>query len=302
MASSTGMKNILITGATGKQGGATLAALVKHQESLPRPRFNIFALSRDISSPSAKPLAALPNVSLVQGNLSESSSIFKSVGAPVWGAYLVQTLGHEEEAQGKAFIDAAMAAKVKHLVFSSVDRGNGQPPTNVPHFASKYGIEQHLFSKAPQAGLTWTILRPVAFLDNYTNDFFGRVFGAIWRQLGDKPFSLIATRDIGFWGAKSFYESDTWGKDRDIPLSGTALTFDEANKIFKEETGKDMPATFGFVSTAVKTLSKEFGTMTKFFADPGFSDIDSDALRKENPDLQSFGTWIKQSSPYRSWA
>lgn len=80
---------ILVTGATGKQGGAVVNALLKCGAD-----FRILALTRDPASPSAQRLAAKSkNISLVQGNLNEPDAIFpnaKKVEPSIWGVFSVQ--------------------------------------------------------------------------------------------------------------------------------------------------------------------------------------------------------------------
>lgn len=81
---------LLITGATGKQGGSVIKALLARNTN-----FKILAVTRDVNSPSAKRLAAAsPNITLVQGNLDNTEAIFqdakKAVQESVWGVFSVQ--------------------------------------------------------------------------------------------------------------------------------------------------------------------------------------------------------------------
>ena len=81
---------ILVTGATGKQGGAVIAALLAQKAS-----FQLLALTRDSSSASARRLASKsPNITLIEGNLDDARSVFekakKATSAPIWGVFSVQ--------------------------------------------------------------------------------------------------------------------------------------------------------------------------------------------------------------------
>src|SRR5690606_21489140 len=104
-----------------------------------------------------------------------------------------------EEKQGKALIDVALAERVKHFVYTSVDRGGDrslQNPTNIPHFISKHNIEKYLLDKtANGAKMEYTILRPVAFFDNMVPGFMGNVFNASWKWVGNKKLQFIAVED-----------------------------------------------------------------------------------------------------------
>jgi uncharacterized protein YbjT (DUF2867 family) len=169
-------KPILVTGATGKQGGAVVNALL---ESPNAKDFTILAVTRNPESASAKRLVER-GVQIVQGDLNDVEDIFSAAKAvnkePIWGVFSVQTPMAKstnvqtEEAQGKALVDAALAHDVKFFVYSSIDRGGEKSfdnPTPIPHFISKHNIEHHLVDKAGAKGekLGWTILRPTAFLD-----------------------------------------------------------------------------------------------------------------------------------------
>jgi len=183
---STTTRALVVTGATGKQGGALIEALLANKSH----PFTIYAVTRNQSSASAKSLAAKPNVHVIQGDFTDSAAIFKQVKSP-WGLFSVTTpMGRggatKEEAQGKAITAAALEAGVQHIVFTSVNRGanSDTDPTYVPHFISKKNVEDDIKEKSKSRGTTWTMLRPVAFYENLTNDFMGRTFWGIWRQNG----------------------------------------------------------------------------------------------------------------------
>ena len=143
---------------------------------------NIFAVTRDPSSSAAKSLASDPRVKIVKGDLNNSQTLFEGL-PPIWGVYSLQTFAGKgqstavEQQQGTKLVDAAIAhGHVKHFVYTSADRGgrkSNSDPTDIPHFISKYHIEKHLLAKAQEHGLGYTILRPVAFMENLTNDFAG---------------------------------------------------------------------------------------------------------------------------------
>lgn len=84
------MTTVLITGATGKQGGSVVKNLL--EKSAP---FKILAVTRDANSAAAKKLAQKsPNITLIQGNLDDPAAIFENVkrqiSTPVWGVFSVQ--------------------------------------------------------------------------------------------------------------------------------------------------------------------------------------------------------------------
>lgn len=250
-------KKLLIMGGTGKQGGAAIDALLKSQSN-----FQILALTRNASSPSALRLASNPQITLVEGDASSPASIF-AAHKPIHGVFCMTSMGKvSEEDQAKPLIDAAAANGVQHFVFTSVDRGgpgrSEQNPTVIPHFASKHRIEEYLKEKSATASpqMDWTILRPVAFMDNLTPDFMGKGFASMWGGVGAKPLQLVSVHDIGVFAARAFTDPAAY-KGRAISLAGDELTLEQGKKVFKQVEGYDMPETWGFVGAGIKMMSKE---------------------------------------------
>ena len=143
-------KTVLVTGATGRQGGA----VVRHMLA---KRWKLRALTRKTSSHAAQALAR-QGVEVVQGDLEDPSSV-ASASAGVYGVYSVQDFwaagARREVQQGKNVPDTAKKAGVKHFVYSSV--GGAERNTGIPHWESKWEIEKHIRS----LGLPATVLGPV---------------------------------------------------------------------------------------------------------------------------------------------
>jgi len=293
------LKPILITGATGKQGGSVLRALLAHPKYSPTT-YPIYAVTRNPSSPSSTRLAALSSsISLIAGDLNDTPAIFSSLPTKPWGVFSVQLPGKTEVPQGKALVDAAVQAGVSHFVYTSVDRAGGDDPTNVPHFMTKHEIERYLMKKSEESNgnMSYTILRPVFFLDNLEWGFIGKVIATTWRNaVGPHKLQVIATTDIGAVGARAFLENDNpLFKNKGISLAGDELTFEEANKIFLEKTGQGIPVTFGFLATLLLWASKDMRLMFKFFVAKGYG-ADLAAVRNINEGLMDFPTWVERSS------
>ncbi|MCJ1341441.1 hypothetical protein MMC09_006737 [Bachmanniomyces sp. S44760] len=296
-------KTLLITGATGKQGGAVIDALLGSQTT---PPFHIVGVTRSTKSKGAQALASRPNCSVVEGKLEDSESIFKQVAGQVWGVYSVTVPQSEKEGEvklAKKLIDASVNNGVKHFVFSSVDRGGPEKSdaddTFVPHFATKAHIEQYLKQAAalsPQ-GMTWTILRPVAFLENFTPNFLGKAFSSFWQSMGNQPLQLVATRDIGKFGALAFMNPEKY-RNQSLSLAGDNLTHKEAEKIFQDEIGYTMPRTFGFISSALQWANPaDIGVMFKWFNQVGYGASIQDCKR-QNPEMMDFKTWLHEQSGF----
>ena len=76
------------------------------------------------------------------------------------------------------------------------------------------------------------------------------------------------------------------------------MTLPQAKKAFREAVGYDMPASFTFMGSALIFMVKEMRLMFKWFADTGYG-ADIKALRREVPEMQDFGTWVRESSGFR---
>ncbi|KAH7382746.1 hypothetical protein DE146DRAFT_623379 [Phaeosphaeria sp. MPI-PUGE-AT-0046c] len=291
---------LLITGATGKQGGSVINALLKADAP-----FDIIAVTRNAQSSSAqKLLQKSPKIKLVTGDFKAIDDIFRQAKAatkyPIWGV----PLGSNEETHGKALVDAALRNGVSHFVYTSADRGpdSENTPTPVPHFITKHNIEQHLFAKTKGTNMTWTVLRPVAFYDNLTPDFFGKVFTTSFRmRLGEeaKKLQMIATSDVGFFGAQAFLRAESAEyKNMSMSLAGDELSFSELKAVFEKNTGETLPTTFNLLAGLIQWMSKDFGYMMKWMRTDGFG-ADIASMKTAKPDVKDFGTWLDTESVWK---
>ncbi|KAI0892789.1 NAD(P)-binding protein [Annulohypoxylon nitens] len=305
-------KVLLILGATGKQGGAVIDALLSRAQE----KFTILAVTRDAKSPSAQRLAEKSSsIKLVQGNLDDVPSLFQEArkvhSQPIWGVYSVQiSMGtgvtlEGEIAQGKDLIDESIKAGVKHFVYGSVERGGDEAswdnPTPIPHFQSKYHIERHLRdSTAPGKtgeSMGWTVLRPVAFMDNLSPGFPTKVFiAALRNHLGNKPLQWISSTDIGVFAMKAFTEPEKWNR-RAVGLAGDQLSFDELSASFSRATGSPVPVTYWFFGSVLTYLATELSIMIRWFASDGYK-ADVAARRKDHPDILTIEKWLVKESKF----
>ncbi|KAK2055764.1 NmrA-like family protein [Colletotrichum caudatum] len=291
---------ILVCGSTGKQGGALINSLVEQNADL-----EILAVTRNASSASAQRLLKKsPKIRLVQGHIADPTTLFKTArevaGSPIWGVFSVQvvlTTGGSESDIGRALVDEALRAGVRFFVYTSADRHGAENPTNVPHFIHKHEIERHLFAKAKGTDMDWAILRPVAFMEDLTDDFAGRVFATAWRMaIREKPLQLVAVSDVGRVAADAFLHPDKY-KGRGISLAGDELTIDQFAAVFRKTTGRELPETNRIFGWLIMALVKDFGWMFKWFYDVGFG-VDIQELRREYPELKDFETWLRTESDF----
>lgn len=299
-------RTLLVTGATGKQGRALIESLLALPESA---NYTILALTRKSSSQSASSIASKSTkIKLVEGNLDDCPAIFaaasKASSDPIWGVFgLTTPFSGREEKHGKALVDAALASGVRQFVFSSVERGGEKSsitPTQVPHFITKHNIEDHLRTQAALDGgkMAWTILRPVAFMENFRPNLLGRMFVTCWKQslAPDKPLQLISCPDIGVIAAQAFIKPHEY-KNRSLSIATDEISYVQAEQIFKEKLGTDMPTTYQFLANAVLWTASDMKLMYRWFSQEGFG-ADVKGLRKQYPGLLSFGDWLEQKSGF----
>lgn len=279
-------KTVLVTGATGRQGGA----VVRHL--LPKG-WKLRALTRNAATHVAKELAG-QGVEVVQGDLEDAASLDRACRG-VYGIYSVQdfwSVGAKREVQqGKNLADAAKKAGVQHFVYSSV--GGAERNTGIPHWESKWEVEKHI----RQLALPATIFRPAAFMEMYNvlEVEVGLLKGKLVDALrGDKPYQTIATDDIGAFVALAFeHPKEFIGLE--LEIAGSELTNLDAAKVFSRVLAR--PVRFSKLPLPIVRLfmSKEFYKMFRWFNEAGFK-ADIAALRRSYPEvhLHTLEEWLRE--------
>ena len=278
-------RTVLVTGATGRQGGA----VVRHM--LPKG-WKLRALTRNTSNHAAQELAS-KGIELMQGDLEDPASLLRAVQG-VYGIYSVQDFwavgARREVQQGKNLGDAAKKAGVKHFVYSSV--GGAERSTGIPHWESKWEVEKYIRS----LGLPATVLRPVSFMETYYIDQveIGILKGKLTDPIrADKPYQTIATDDIGAFAALAFERpKDFIGLE--LEIAGSELTNSEAAKVFSRVLGKPVKFQKLPLPLVRVVLGKEFYQMFRWFNESGYK-ADIPGLRRKYPEvpLQSLEEWLR---------
>ncbi|MCA8946354.1 MAG: NmrA/HSCARG family protein, partial [Planctomycetes bacterium] len=219
-------KTILITGATGQQGGAVL----KH---LKNKGFSLRALTRNPDSDKAKALG----VEVVKGDLNEEASLKAALNG-AWGVFAVQNTweaGVEgEEEQGKRLAKLAREASVQHYVYTSV--GSAERKTGIPHFDNKWRVEETVRA---QEFPSHVIIRPVFFMENLPSPWFLNGDKLVTALKPDTKLQMVAVDDIGSVGAQAFIDAEKLNR-REIEIAGDAVTMPEAAKVVGEAMGKNL--------------------------------------------------------------
>lgn len=277
------VKNVLITGVTGKQGGAVARNLINEN-------VKVFGLTRSTNSDRAKELSKI-GVQILEGDLDDLSS-YKSHLENIDTVFFVQALeqGAESEIkQGKMFIAEVKKQGIEHMVYSSVLGADLK--TGVPHFDSKNELEEYI----KQNDITYTILRPASFNENFLNpEITKRILkGKLVMPLNKNVIQqYISTDDIGKIAAQVINNPENY-KNKTITIATDEKNLVEVAEIFsqvlnKKITYQKLP---GIITWLVmgKDLRKMFTYMNK----NNFRAVeDIDALKNEFPGLGDLNQWV----------
>ena len=278
-------RTIVVTGATGQQGGATARALL-------RDGVHVRALVRDPASPKAEALRDA-GVELVRGDLGDRASIDEALRG-AYGVFSVQVSSgqpeygvtdEDEERFGKNVVDAARAAGVQHLVYTSV--GGLFPDTGIGHFESKWRIEQYVRS----SGVPATIVRPTAFMELLTQPHFGITGGTLTFFLdGDQTMQWIAAEDIGAVVARVFASPERH-IGTTLEIAGDELTGPELAAKIGRATNR--PLAYARFPDAVLEQSSLLRRLVELVAErKATGNADIAAVRALHPGLMTMDTWL----------
>lgn len=306
-------KIITIFGATGAQGGGLARAILNDKNS----EFAVRAVTRDPESDKAKALAAM-GAEIVQADLAHPDKVAKAMEG-AYGAFCVTFFwAHfspaQEAAEAKCMADAAKAAGVTHVIWSTLEDTRLHVPLNddrmptlqekykVPHFDSK-GESNRFFT---EAGVPTTFLLTSFYWDNLIYFGMGPKRGAdgtlaITFPMGDSKLSGINAEDIGKCAYGIFKKGPSLiGKT--VGIAGEHISCADMAKALTKALGEEVkynsvtPAmyrSFGFPG------ADDLGNMFQYYKEfeKEFSDArDVQAARELNPELQSFEIWLAENA------
>ena len=253
---------ILITGATGQQGGAVARELLAKGAK-------VRAMTRHPESPKALELKKL-GAEVVQGDLDDAASLERALKG-AWGAFAVQNTWEagveREEEQGKRFAELARKAGVHHFVYASVQSADKK--TGIPHFDNKARVEETVRSLGFPS---YVIMRPVFFMENLSSPWYlpGIQEGTLAIGLpADTKLQMISVGDIGKYGAQAFLRHSEHN-GRGVDIAGDELTMPEVAKVLSQAMGREVR----FVQLPIEEVRKfsaDFAAMLEWFVRVGYS-------------------------------
>ena len=251
--------SVLVTAATGRQGGATARALLAEGNT------SVRVMVRNPEAPAARALAAA-GAEVVVGDLDDPASLRAacagaravfSMQSPILSATGVDY--SKERQQGRNLVEAALAEGVGTFVHTATS-GVGDH-RNVEGWAEGRwkSHEDYWENKLATCDLVrnagfkhWTLLLPATFMDQPMLDPAGFVDG---RRLltvirTDLPIALIAPEDIGKAAAAAINDPATF-HGVTLQLAGDLLTLPQVAEILSRLDGKEYAVQSGTVEEAV---------------------------------------------------
>ncbi|MBD3241998.1 MAG: NAD(P)H-binding protein [Chitinivibrionales bacterium] len=275
---------ILVTGATGRQGGAVARHLLADG-------WRVRAFTRHPESEAAKNLQSL-GAEIVHGDLDKPESVRDALEG-TYGVFSVQnTWEHgvdKEIEQGTRLAELASETGIEHFVYSSV--GSAEDHTGIPHFDSKWQIENHIRS----LGLRFTIVRPVFFMENLLMPDTKRGIDEGTLALGmepERPMQVIAVDDIGEAVAQIFAEPDRYiGKE--LELAGDELTGTQMADVLTHTTGHDVHY-YQIPLEQIRSFSEDYAIMVQWFNEHGYH-ADISRVKQMVPRVHSLEDWARET-------
>lgn len=304
-------KIIVVTGATGAQGGGLARAILRDPDS----DFAVRAITRNPDGAKARALAD-SGAEVAAADLDNPAALAKAfTGA--YGAYAVTNYWEhmdpaKEDTQARALAQAAKDAGLEHVIWSTLEDTRRQIPLDddrmptlmgkykVPHFDVKGEADQYF----RDLGVPTTFLHATFYWDNFISSFppvkgsDGRL--ALTLPMGNKKLAGIATEDIG----KCAYEVYQRGQefiDKSVGIAGEHLTCGQIAAAMSRALGQEVIynavapevfRSFDFPGAA------DLGNMFQYYADfeeEFRASHDPEFARSLNPELLTFAQWLEQN-------
>jgi uncharacterized protein YbjT (DUF2867 family) len=277
---------VLVTGATGKQGGALARLLLKRGH-------RVHAFVRTPDSAAAKDLE-LRGAELVTGDFDDPDSLEQAMRRDVDAVFAMATPfdagGLEGEVRhGRHLINAARLAHVRHFLYSSV--AGADQNTGIPHFETKHVVEEHL----RQSGLPYTIVAPVFFMENFIGPTFAqRLHEGVLSMalLPHRGLQMIPMADLAAFCARVLeWPEELLGRRLEVASdevtgeqAAALISYVSGHKLHYEETSLEI----------VRSFNEDLGRMFEWFQREGYH-VNIPLLRRDFPEVgwHTFEDWAR---------
>ena len=276
---------VVVTGATGRQGGAVARHLLSEQ-------WRVRGVTRRPDRPAARALAAL-GAEVVRADMMNATELMPAF-RDAYGVYSVQNFmpgGTDAEImQGKNVADAATATGVQHIVYGSA--GTGATDTGIASWDSKLAVEAYIRA----LGVPLTVLRPMAFMELMTDkDFFPPVstWSLMPKLMGqDRQIGWICADDLGAIAARAFAEPARF-VGAELKLASDVKSIAQCRQIWSDVHGRRprrIPMPVGMFR---RFVGSDLITMWHWLRTAQF-DIDTAPTRSLLPTALTVREWLIQ--------
>ena len=266
---------VLVGGATGHQGNAVVDELLDRG-------YTVRCLTRKPEGKKALRIAGRC-AELVQGDYSDPASLDAAM-VGVDKVFFYSGYSRNEVAEGNNVITAAKQAGIEHLVYSS---GAAAEPGKGIAGSPKMQVELDLIA----SGVPYTVLRPVAFMENFDGQQQRILTNGITESRGpDRILAFISIRDIGFFVGEAFDHPDLW-LDRAENIAGDRMTVQEYVDTFSQVMGTEIVYTRMPLEEYLATLPKPIRPLFQWYDQVGY-DADVDAFQADYPELTALNGYL----------
>ena len=274
---------VLVFLGTSRQGAAVIDAL------LASGNFEVYATTRSAKSAEALKARGVKCGPFTCGDAASAKAALDAADPSL--VFFTTLMGSREVegASGKIIVDAIKEkGGVQHVVYNSVANADLAPDA-VGHFKSKLDVEDHL--KA--SGLNYSILRPVAFFENYDDpaNFNALKKGSVkglWQA--DLKVKHVACRDIGKAAAVMLANPSKW-QGKTLDCASDDLTGEDVAAALTEVSGVECTYGVAVPRFIMRCVMKDLNAMIEFFETTGYvSDIA--AFKAVVPDAQDCKAWF----------
>lgn len=275
-------QQILVFGATGRQGGSVVNALLK--------RWRVRAFVRNAANPASAALREA-GVDLFSGSFDDRGAISAAM-KNAYGVFIVLpgNLSAEDEVKYATEIaNIATESGVAHLVYSS-GASVGETLTGVARFDSKPRIEAYIRNLP----IVSTIVRPMIFMDMLVRPGSGLDKGQLVSlMVPDKPIQLTAVEDIGKFVAAIFSDRPRFA-GQTLKIASDTVTGVELAATLSAVVGR--PIAYSRFADHVLEQNADLRQMAASLENGPLSEhADLTFLRQINPEILSFRAWLEGS-------
>ena len=280
-------KLVLVSGNC-RQGRAVARRLVKSG-------FRVRVAARNCEQSAADNLNR-EGAEVIEGDLDHPATLKRAITG-AYGIFLVQRADHhdrpiaaeEEVRRACSIVEAAKAARTRHLVYSSV--GGADRHSGLPRIESKWRIEEFIRSLHVPS----TILRPTFFMEEWLESYRDEIRRGDLSVPFDPSITLqqIAVEDIAAFAAMAFADPEHW-INRTGELAGDELTLPQTAETLGQVRGRSVAYHHISWDECRRHEGSEKTDYYRWLNDIGYS-ADIPALRREHPSLMTLESYLKKS-------